>query len=439
MKNKGFTLMELLGVIVILGLLILISFPLILNQVKKSKQEIKNSTKELIIDSAKDYYEDNMSASYKTEGITYCIGVDTLADNGYLIEKLKDENFNDIRETKKVKLVYHNGTFKYDLVDVCNSNMLTRNNIEVEIVTLDDGLYKSKTENGRFIYRGSNPDNYISIKEGANNVMYRIVSFEPDGTIKVVRSDSIGGKEWDSRTSESAGARKNSSNTYCNYTGTYKGCNVWGNMNNTYNRGELLVPDFYYEIYKDDKSVTTWHNTSLIGTITADSSLNTYLNGDWYTNANISPYTTEHEFYVGSSSYSANYEDGDIGIDKEKEQEKLYTWKGRVGLLTVSEYTEASTSVGCKSVWSNFRENANNVNNPCSSNNWTFNNSYQWSITPTADNQYGVIYFDKSGCFAEATGAYLTSQVRPVFYLRSTMMLKGSGTSTDPYRLVGES
>ena len=40
--KKGFTLAELLGVIVILGLIALLSFPPIVSQIKKSKKEIGN-------------------------------------------------------------------------------------------------------------------------------------------------------------------------------------------------------------------------------------------------------------------------------------------------------------------------------------------------------------------------------------------------------------
>ena len=439
MKNKGFTLMELLGVIVILGILILISFPLILNQVKKSKQEIKNSTKELIIDAARDYFEDNMTASYKTEGITYCIEIETLENQGYLIEKIKDENFDDIREQKKVRLVYHNGVFTYDLADTCNSNMLTRNNTEVEIVTEGDGLYKSTTDQDRFIYKGSNPNNYITIKEGANYVTYRIVSFESDGTIKVVRNESIDSIAWDSRTSDSAGARKNNSNTYCDYTGTYYGCNVWANMANTYYKGELLTPDFYYDHYKNEKSIEIWHSPLVQGTVTTDSSLKTYLNGDWYTNANISPYVAEHSFNVGATAYSDVYLDKDMGIDKEKENEKLYTWTGRIALLTASEYTEASSNILCKSLWSNFSENSNNTTHPCSIDNWTFDETNQWTLTPIAENAYDVIYIKQSGDFSYSEGTYLTYGVKPAFYLRSTLTLRGTGSSTDPYRIIGES
>lgn len=119
MKNKGFTLMELLGVIIILSILVLIAFPPLLNQITKTKQEIKNSTKALIIDASKDYYEDNVNNYDKIEGMTYCIGIDTLVDEGYLNKKIKDENLNDIDVQKKVKFTYHNNKFEYEVVNSC--------------------------------------------------------------------------------------------------------------------------------------------------------------------------------------------------------------------------------------------------------------------------------------------------------------------------------
>ena len=119
MKKNGFTLMELLGVILILGILALIAFPPILKIIKESKNEIKEGTKNIIIDAAKDYYEDNINNYELIEGMTYCIDISELTDNGYLNKKIKDENLNDINENKKVKLIYHNNKFNYDVVDSC--------------------------------------------------------------------------------------------------------------------------------------------------------------------------------------------------------------------------------------------------------------------------------------------------------------------------------
>ena len=56
--NRGFTLVELLGVIIILSLLLLISLPSILNSVKRSSAKTDELTKELIYN-ATDLYMKN--------------------------------------------------------------------------------------------------------------------------------------------------------------------------------------------------------------------------------------------------------------------------------------------------------------------------------------------------------------------------------------------
>lgn len=125
MKNKGFTLIELLGVIMILAILALITFPPIIEEIKKSKSEIKGTTKVLIIDAAKDYYEDNVNNYELIEGVTYCININTLSEQGYLNKKIKDENLNNISDNKKVKMIYHNNKFDYDVVDSCTKYTVT--------------------------------------------------------------------------------------------------------------------------------------------------------------------------------------------------------------------------------------------------------------------------------------------------------------------------
>ena len=54
-KEGGFTLVELLAVIVILGLIIAISVPLVGNVVAKSKTKTNEAKLELVIDAAKLY------------------------------------------------------------------------------------------------------------------------------------------------------------------------------------------------------------------------------------------------------------------------------------------------------------------------------------------------------------------------------------------------
>ena len=54
------------------------------------------------------------------------------------------------------------------------SKKITPNELKNNIVTSGDGLYKDVTEEGRCIYRGSNPDNYIKF----NNELWRIIRSE---------------------------------------------------------------------------------------------------------------------------------------------------------------------------------------------------------------------------------------------------------------------
>ena len=62
----------------------------------------------------------------------------------------------------------------------------------VTIVDSGDGLYKDEYEEGRYIYKGKNVNNYITF----NNETWRIVSIEPDKTIKIMRDASIGNRTW---------------------------------------------------------------------------------------------------------------------------------------------------------------------------------------------------------------------------------------------------
>ena len=61
-------------------------------------------------------------------------------------------------------------------------------------VSSGDGLYADSYESGRYFYKGANPNNYITFN--GERARWRIISLEPDGTIKIIRTESIGDMAW---------------------------------------------------------------------------------------------------------------------------------------------------------------------------------------------------------------------------------------------------
>ena len=432
-KTKGFTLIELLAIIVILAIIAVITVPLILGIIDNAKEKA-------VIDSAYGYkdainklYTMKLlnNKDYKMQDRVYTVS--QLNTEGLSISGKEPSGNSWIQiENNNVKA----GCLQYDeyKVDITNGNIGSAEKSECEsfiiakyaslIVTSGDGLYKSTTDSGRLIYRGANPNNYINIKEdGTNNTLYRIVSYEPDGTIKIVRNESIGDKAWDTKNT-----RTGSNNTFCSMP--EYGCNVWGNQTNTLYNGSPLGDNFHY-IYYASASATTLTNGGS-GKVGSDSTLNQYLNSktdnsttSWQPAVVLDNYIDNHSWNVGGIYYTTN----DKGIIKEKEEERQLKWTGKIALLNITEFVEASTNSGCTSVISSAYSD-----HPCKESNWSFKGISEWSLSPNSSNRGHVWSVNSAGYF-DYSSANSTFGVRPAFYLKSEISLTGEGTTTTPYSI----
>ena len=476
MNKKAFTLVELLAVITILGLLAVIIIPKVTKTINDSEQKTNMASARNLVQAAT--YKttnneitgtiENKKINYTTgENVNYLDYTGTKPTNGQVHIKSNGQIAMAVKFGDNCYLKAYNSdditTIPYN-ENTCgeNSNVFT-NYTMPELATTGDGLYQAIGEPNRYIYSGSNPNNYIWLDENddatkASTEIYRIISYESDGTIKVIRDTSIDSIAWDNRTDASSGPRHNENNTYCNYTGTYYGCNVWGTQENTYyNDATLSVLDsnFFYKYYPSNttQSLQNFTNT---GTVTQNSSLNDYLNTEWTPAQTLNNYIAEHSFNVGGIYYTTTYPANNAkSLIQEKEEQNSYTWNGKIGLMNITDYVEASLNPTCTSVYSNFYYNSNYYydtnsdgtkdqtiteydNWPCSNRayNWLPKAITEWSLSPISYYRHRVWYVYRSGTFHSDGYAYNSFGVRPAFYFKSSIKLGGFGTSDNPYYII---
>ena len=134
----------------------------------------------------------------------------------------------------------------------------------------------------RYFFTGANPNNYITFNN--EKAGWRIISVECDGTIKIMKNESIGNQAWD--TSGSLG-------------------------NNNWAR---------------------------------PASLNTYLNGTYYNslNSNAQSQIIAKNFSIGGVTYA------NTDLEKQVNDENSNKWSGKIALPTSSEYLRTNSNKDCK-------------------------------------------------------------------------------------------
>ena len=282
----------------------------------------------------------------------------------------------------------------------------------VELVESGDGLYEDSYELGRYIYRGSNPNNYITF----NGETWRIIAKEADGTYKIIRNEVLEKRAFDEENH-----RSTENNTYCQQP--QYGCGVYAAVD-----GEFSSP-----------------SGSQKGTVTEDSSIKIYLNEDYYVN-NINEIAKgqmiPHSFNIGAVEYLDKSGAKADSIEKNIEGEKMYQWTGNVGLANATDILKASTNPLCTSATT-----SNSDSDACNSNylldKGTASSLYYWTINASSSVPGGFSSRVWDG-HVVSSSAYLNSYranysgtaPRPVVFLKAETTLSGEGTQSNPYTIM---
>ncbi|MBR3897933.1 MAG: type II secretion system protein [Bacilli bacterium] len=120
MKKNGFTLIELVGTIVILSLALIIVVPTVTKNVRNGMIDADTNAKSSIELAAKNWATDNMG----TVGESYCVKVLDLQNQGYLDKNLKmpsngNANINNAGVRIGIKAGTDKKTYTYKYVESC--------------------------------------------------------------------------------------------------------------------------------------------------------------------------------------------------------------------------------------------------------------------------------------------------------------------------------
>ena len=112
--KKGFTLVELLGVIVILGIIGLIVTPLVLGSINDSETSVNEMQSEIIKRAAKNYANSHIY-DFDCDNCTKYVTIGELKEAGFLEDKQLVDATNDevVDDSTRVAIVITNGKFSY--------------------------------------------------------------------------------------------------------------------------------------------------------------------------------------------------------------------------------------------------------------------------------------------------------------------------------------
>ena len=302
---------------------------------------------------------------------------------------------------------------------------------------------------GNTRYIGPNPNNYVKI----NKEFWRIIGVMKnvdDGTgntedrVKIIRDSPIGAYSWD--TSESS-------------VNTISGVNEWSQADLM----KLLNPGYESEtvggsLYWNNQSGTCYvgpnnRTTSCNFTSTGIKDNLKALIGDavWNTGANDGVtylqnniitskfYELERSDNTGKICTGTTILDGAYCTDT---VERTTTWTGKVGLMYPSDYgyaTSGGSTTDRATCLNTVLYNWNsNIIRDCKDNDWLFNSSGYWTITPMAYSSNASFVFYVNNWRVIHDSAYNTSGVRPVVYLLSNAGIqRGDGSMGNPFILSG--
>ena len=452
-KNKGFTLIELLAIIVILAIIAVITVPIILNIIENANKGAVTDSAYGYKDAINKYYLTKLADDPNFEITDGTYTRDQLKTMGVTISGQEPESNSwvEINHNEVINACIQFGEYKIEIINgklglVTKGTCINPANYTAAQLVISKAKTTTDTKNPVTInhtdgitdyrYMGADPDNYIlfncsdySNQSSSTCETWRIIGVFGNN-LKIIKETSIGNMEW---------------NTSSN--------NNWANASlNTYLNGT------YYNGLNNDDTRSLIENT-------------TWNLGGWGYQANQNNPSIEG---AGQFSESAYLKERGTEVDTGN----LTTTTARIGLMYPSDFGFASSS--CYSMcpatsdscgMSTYQYNLfyvaatesyeyydeqlddyvlipattdesdnfyNYSSSVCETSNWMFKDIKEWTITQrTSMDNNGIISINWNSISTVDVSDTLAT--RPTLYLISNIKLEGTGTSSDPYKIIKNS
>ena len=459
MKNNGFTLVELLAVVVIISIITLMGTVGIQAAKRGINGYMWETTEELIESAAQTFGNDkkeyikNLDNACEIDGESkvHCITitVQTLIDRGYLTTR-DTITYNDI---EKYKVITNKTVDKSNNEEENFKNGYYVNNYNIFIYVENDVVYTKYSETflPSTIIVNKEPSKEDDTSGGGSG--------STDEAKKITMADICRNGQFLSSCIKSMNGKDDTlyyhdgSLTNGINDGSYRYAGASADVNNyvcisdeeTCSDANLFrIIGVFDEGVKLIKATSigdyAWASDGL--NTWSSASLNTYLNGDYLTS--LGDFATN---YIATTTWKVGG-NTDVKIYFNVTPTTAYTNEitspansnivsKKIGLMYVSDYYYAASQtywskVGYSSSGSSYDYRA------ATGSNWLYLGSFEWLITPVSDTSYGALGVISAGCvnlFA-GNGVADSYAVRPVFYLGSKVAYAGGeGTLESPMRL----
>ena len=488
-KKKGFTLIELIAVLVIMAIIALIVTPLVMSIIRKAKisarkrsvdaygRSVELAIASYLMDNG--YFPTNADLpNLKVEysGSTVVCNVMSMKENGGLYLSECKVNDVEVKDSSTEDGWYHYGTrdlTNEEYVDMYGDALKTvslayyeTNGSPVEdyttltidytgksvacdvTVNYDGTIYMTKCKVNNVDVTSDTEDGYYhygSIVNPPSAVNDLLAKANP-----VTVTNYTDGNTGEMYTFEHPATTQTGALTDDRYIGANP--NNYVTFNNELWRiiGVFTVED---ENGNQEQRIKIVRNEKLSSNMAWDSNhvnewstatLNTYLNGDYYNGLDGESRGMIHDakYYLGSSENNV-YLNGEDYYNLERGT-TVYggnstSWTGKIALMYPSDYSY-TYALGVDNTCYTRGDSCYSHRRGTPTNGWIYNtnsNSYQWLLSPFLYNGFSTYAFEvyNDGPVGYG-GTDTTFNVRPTLYLSSQVKItSGTGKSDDPYQL----